>query len=516
MKNPVSVVITDLDNTLFDWVDVWYRSFSAMLDSLVQSTGLDQAQFEAEFKAIFERHATSEYAFAIEELPCLRALHPVGTDLAEKYSTAIQAFRDARRAALKLYPNVATSLEELRDRGCLIIGYTESMEFYSNYRLRKLGLDRLLDFMYSPADHALPEGRTPADIRLYGSHTYQLRRTVSRHTPKGERKPNPDVLRQILRDVGASPHETIYVGDSLMKDIAMAQAVGVNDVWAKYGVANGRCEYELLRRVTHWTKADVERERKLSPTEVKPACALDDSFEEIFEHFTFTAFVDRSREHVALSLEAWKKTIDVQQHFNDLELRIRNYAITVVVAIVGAVAFALKEHMYIRLGRVTTPLAAGLLFAGLLGWLAFYFMDRWWYHRLLYGAVKHGAFIEKRLARILPEIALTESIGRESPVSILGLTIRSTRKMDVFYLGIAALLVVMIIALHISAPAPVVPPDSSNSAEQKRTSTVTAAGNLDPRNHTAAQTGTLTSRSPIGGRPAGDKPVVVTPPRLAK
>jgi hypothetical protein len=33
-------------------------------------------------------------------------------------------------------------------------------------------------------------------------------------------------------------------------------------------------------------------------------------------------------EMVKLAVEAWKKTVDVQQHFNDLELRVRNFAIT--------------------------------------------------------------------------------------------------------------------------------------------------------------------------------------------
>ncbi len=26
-KRAISVVITDLDNTLYDWVDLWYKSF---------------------------------------------------------------------------------------------------------------------------------------------------------------------------------------------------------------------------------------------------------------------------------------------------------------------------------------------------------------------------------------------------------------------------------------------------------------------------------------------------------
>ena len=39
-KKNVNVLITDLDNTLFDWVDVWYHSFSAMLDAIASISGI--------------------------------------------------------------------------------------------------------------------------------------------------------------------------------------------------------------------------------------------------------------------------------------------------------------------------------------------------------------------------------------------------------------------------------------------------------------------------------------------
>lgn len=50
-----------------------------------------------------------------------------------------------------------------------------------------------------------------------------------------------------------------------MKDVAMAQKVGVVDVHAAYGVVQHRPEYDLLRRVSHWTADDVECERGLRP-----------------------------------------------------------------------------------------------------------------------------------------------------------------------------------------------------------------------------------------------------------
>ena len=38
------------------------------------------------------------------------------------------------------------------------------------------------------------------------------------------------------------------------------------------------------------------------------------------------------------ALEVWKTTVDVQKHFNELELKIRNFAITVVGAFLAAFA----------------------------------------------------------------------------------------------------------------------------------------------------------------------------------
>lgn len=31
-----TVLITDLDNTLFDWFSIWYNSFNAMLNKVVE------------------------------------------------------------------------------------------------------------------------------------------------------------------------------------------------------------------------------------------------------------------------------------------------------------------------------------------------------------------------------------------------------------------------------------------------------------------------------------------------
>lgn len=446
----VSVVITDLDNTLFDWLGIWYQSFSAMLDQLVLDSSIPREVLEAEFQAIFQRHKTSEYAFAIEELPSLQQRHP-GEDIAKKYDAAIRAYHSARKNALCLYPGVLETLEILKDKRCLLVGYTESMAYYSNYRVRKLGLDRILDFLYSPPDHELPNGVSAVNIRKYPASHYKFRRTLERYTPKGALKPNAKVLLEIIDDVGGLPEETIYIGDNLMKDIAMAKDAEVTDVWAEYGAAQDRPEYQLLKKVTHWPKADVEREKGTTRCDTKPTYALRQSFSELLGYFKFVPFVANSEERLDRVMDAWKTCVGVQQHFNDLELRIRNYGVTLLVAILGVTAFALKENLAFTVFTLRVPVAAALLGAGVIGWLAFYFMDRFWYHKLLYGAVKHGQAIEERHRREMPEIGLTDAIGKSSPIKIGKLTIHSTAKINIFYLSIVVMLIVMTVAVWLAS-----------------------------------------------------------------
>jgi phosphoglycolate phosphatase len=81
--------------------------------------------------------------------------------------------------------------------------------------------------------------------------------------------------------------DCVYVGDSLTKDIAMAQDAGVADAYAKYGKAQHTGAYQLLRDVTHWSDADVEREKRIGEREVRSTVVLNSTFSEIMDHFSF-------------------------------------------------------------------------------------------------------------------------------------------------------------------------------------------------------------------------------------
>jgi len=170
-------------------------------------------------------------------------------------------------------------------------------------------------------------------------------------------------------------------------------------------------------------------------------------------------------ELVKLAVEGWKKTVDVQQHFNDLELRVRNFAITFAAAVLGLVGWALKEG-------VDSVLPAGFLAIGTLGWIAFYLMDRHWYHRFLDSAVEHGRVIEHWLSTATGTevFSLASGIKKASGIPLARRTeglwssvvavfvkerkLRSHHRINVFYGGFALAFAVLAAVFYMHAAQP--------------------------------------------------------------
>ena len=144
-------------------------------------------------------------------------------------------------------------------------------------------------------------------------------------------------------------------------------------------------------------------------------------------------------------IEIWKKIVDVQQHFNDLELRIRNFALIVTGAFLGLGGYAIKDGGVISGFGMEVSIAGLVIFSAIFPLFAFYFMDRLWYHRLLDGSVQAGIEAENALKDIGYKVDLGSKISDRSPFTLWWTTkkIHSKTKMDIFYLMLLTALVVV-------------------------------------------------------------------------
>jgi hypothetical protein len=149
-------------------------------------------------------------------------------------------------------------------------------------------------------------------------------------------------------------------------------------------------------------------------------------------------------------IEIWKKIVDVQQHFNDLELRIRNFALIVTGAFLGLGGYAIKDAGTINAFGFEVSVAALVVLSAIIPLFAFYFMDRLWYHRLLEGSVGAGIDAESALKALGYKVGLGSKISERSPFTLwlTEIRIHSRSKMDMFYLMLFAALVIVALCLN--------------------------------------------------------------------
>ena len=114
-------------------------------------------------------------------------------------------------------------------------------------------------------------------------------------------------------------------------------------------------------------------------------------------------------------IEVWKTVVQVQQHFNDISMRIRSMVVTILLALFASVGFLYDKNVQIEIWSFDIKFAILVPLFGIFGAYLFYFIDRYWYHRLLVGSVKHAIDIEKKYKSEIPELSLSEAIGAESP-----------------------------------------------------------------------------------------------------
>jgi phosphoglycolate phosphatase len=228
-------VVTDLDNTLYPWVDYIVPSLEAMVASLVATTGLPRVRIVQALKAVYSKYESNEYPFAIQESGIFQ---PYEADFdsfnALVVRPAREAFRAARDRYLRPYPGVRETLDRLRARGLKVVGLSDAPRNAAELRLKHLKLDGHFDALYTLPGYPLPENVDP-EIRRKEEAGHYRSRTPVIELPHAAEKPSPDGLARILSDFGLDGGEVLYVGDNVKKDMPVAKACGAVGVWAEYG-----------------------------------------------------------------------------------------------------------------------------------------------------------------------------------------------------------------------------------------------------------------------------------------
>jgi FMN phosphatase YigB (HAD superfamily) len=279
-KNECKLLVCDLDNTLYDWVSYFVPSIFAMIDVAADIMECQQEAIIADLKSVHQKYYNTEHPFALLETKTyLNWFNSKNLRSHDLIDPAFHAFNAKRKSSLKLYPRVIETLQEFKDRGVPIVAYSDSGYFGVLDRIRRLQIEGYFAKIYCS-----PRADEQAKIKSTRTNWSSTNVVELNNAPK---KPNPKTLLRICSDANVDPWTTLYVGDSLVKDVWMANQADVNAAWAKYGAVIDGDLYKKLVTISHWTIADIEREKQSSELArlAMPNLICENGFDEILTFF---------------------------------------------------------------------------------------------------------------------------------------------------------------------------------------------------------------------------------------
>ena len=231
-KKKVNFIVTDLDDTIWDWLRMWHNSFEPYLNRISKQFNIDLDVLKQDFKNLHQKHGSTETSFIYNDLNTLTKDQKKEFNLPCGLNYSIlHEYYSLKKNNLSLCPDVLKTLKKIKEKGTLIIGFTESNAFFTKYRVKHLDLDGLIDYIYTPIDTGIPE----SVYRHYSEEFWEPEKTEIRYLSKDTKKPAPEILEIIIRDFKAKKENVIYIGDKLNKDIYMANKASIDSVHAKYG-----------------------------------------------------------------------------------------------------------------------------------------------------------------------------------------------------------------------------------------------------------------------------------------
>jgi phosphoglycolate phosphatase len=237
---PVRLVVTDMDGTLYSWIDYIVPAVESMVDAVGEATGFPRLKVVQSLKAVYSKYESNEYPFALQESSLYAEFPEFGSFDKLVIEPARMAFAEARRKYLKPYKTVVETLIALKERKIPVVALTDAPRNPAEQRAKRMELDKHLTALYTLPGFTFPAGAegeklvAPDILAKEEKGAYRAACPVV-ELPREFEKPKTDGLLQICKAYDVDPRQVLVIGDSMKKDIAMAREVGAIDCWAEYG-----------------------------------------------------------------------------------------------------------------------------------------------------------------------------------------------------------------------------------------------------------------------------------------
>lgn len=256
-----TILLADIDNTLYDWPSFFAPSFRAMIHALAREMEISEDQLYNEAKAVFAERGSLEYAYWIQEL---ESTHGLDVQKLRKIVEAGRgAFKRVQSKRLVAYPGVAGTLRWLREQDVIIIGITNSSIYRAQHRLYDLKIDCFLSGLVAWEGFE-PSVNDPANLGFTRTGRTRRRSRIEENRvmalSEQNCKPNEEHYLCALRLFDCPLDRAWAIGDSKAKDLEPAAKLGIRTIWARYGASFNPDDRDMatLLRITPWSSSKIE------------------------------------------------------------------------------------------------------------------------------------------------------------------------------------------------------------------------------------------------------------------
>jgi putative hydrolase of the HAD superfamily len=192
----IKSILFDMDNTLFDFIEAKH----AACDAIVEYLGLKDS------RELFQYFLRGIYNFEAWE-NIRDYMNDRGVYSENAYLDCCDLYEKTKLESIDPYPNVAETLFQLKKMGFSLGVVTDAHIGHATSRLMNTGL----------FEHF--------DVVVTGDMT-------------GTKKPSPEIFLHSLNKLQINPHQALFIGDSLRRDIEPAKKIGMITAYAAYGDRN--------------------------------------------------------------------------------------------------------------------------------------------------------------------------------------------------------------------------------------------------------------------------------------
>lgn len=198
IRKKTRFIFSDMDNTLLDFRHARICGCQSVVDHIRVKTGVQVSC--SQLFSYFHRGV-----YNIEDMRNIRDFLSALNIYSESfYEECAFVYETNKMKNVFMYPGALETIQTVRLSGISFIVVTDATLYHAEKRLKKTGLYDSIDDIIS-------------------------------HDMTGYKKPSPEIFDFALKKHNALPDYSVFVGDSLYRDIAPAKKAGMTTAYAEYG-----------------------------------------------------------------------------------------------------------------------------------------------------------------------------------------------------------------------------------------------------------------------------------------